>query len=68
MTLLQNRSLGDRLRQKIKPYLFLFPALIILGITVFYPAIQAFSLSFTRYEYDLTQPPLWIGWENFRRL
>jgi putative chitobiose transport system permease protein len=53
---------------KIKPYLFLLPALIILGFTVFYPAIQAFSLSFTRYEYDLTQPPQWIGWENFQRL
>lgn len=53
---------------KIKPYLFLLPALIILGFTVFYPAIQAFSLSFTRYEYDLTQAPQWIGWENFEHL
>lgn len=53
---------------KFKPYLFLLPALIILGITVFYPAIQAFTLSFTRYEYDITQAPQWIGWENFERL
>ncbi len=53
---------------KIQPYLFLLPALIILGIIVFYPAIQAFSLSFSRYEYDLTQNPTWIGWENFQRL
>lgn len=53
---------------KFKPYLFLLPALIILGITVFYPAIQAFSLSFTRYEYDITQTPEWIGLENFERL
>ncbi|UBF26311.1 sugar ABC transporter permease [Kovacikia minuta CCNUW1] len=53
---------------QLTPYLFLLPALIILGLTVFYPALQAFYLSFTRYEYDLTQPPLWIGLKNFRRL
>ncbi|WAL58039.1 sugar ABC transporter permease [Thermocoleostomius sinensis A174] len=55
-------------RQRLTPYLFLLPALLILGLTVFYPALQAFYLSFTRYEYDITQPPLWIGLENFRRL
>ena len=56
------------LRQRFTPYLFLAPALIILGLTVFYPALQAFYLSFTQYEYDITQPPLWIGLENFQRL
>jgi putative chitobiose transport system permease protein len=50
------------------PYLFLLPALSMLILTVFYPAIQAFALSFTRYELDLTQPPEWIGLENFQRL
>ncbi|MDB9311926.1 sugar ABC transporter permease [Spirulina sp. CS-785/01] len=54
--------------QWLTPYLFLLPALIILGLTVFWPALQAFSLSFARYEYDLTQTPQWIGWENFQRL
>lgn len=53
---------------RLTPYLFLLPALLVLGLTVFYPAVQAFYLSFTRYEYDLTQPPLWIGFKNFRRL
>lgn len=61
-------SFCDRHSEKIKPYLFLLPALIILGLTVFYPAFQAFSLSFARYELDITQPPEWIGWENFQRL
>ena len=50
------------------PYLFLLPALLALGATVFYPAIQAFYLSFTYYEYDLTQPPNWVGPANFERL
>jgi putative chitobiose transport system permease protein len=53
---------------RFTPYLFLLPALVVLGLTVFYPALQAFYLSFTRYEYDLTQPPIWIGLKNFRRL
>jgi putative chitobiose transport system permease protein len=39
-----------------------------LGLTVFYPALQAFFLSFTQFEYDLTQPPVWIGLKNFQRL
>lgn len=53
---------------QIAPYLFLFPALLILGITVFLPAVQAFSLSFTRYGYDLTQAPQWVGLANFKKL
>ena len=53
--------------QRLTPYLFLLPALLILGLTVFLPAMQAFYLSFTRYEYDLTQPPQWIGLANFKR-
>lgn len=56
------------LQRQATPYLFLLPALLLLGLTVFYPALQAFFLSFTRYEYDITQPPIWIGFENFQRL
>ena len=50
------------------PYGFLAPALIVLGLTVFWPALQAFYLSFTEYGYDITQPPQWVGWANFLRL
>jgi putative chitobiose transport system permease protein len=56
------------IQQRLTPYLFLLPALLVLGLTVFYPALQAFYLSFTRYEYDLTQAPEWIGLANFQRL
>lgn len=56
------------IQQRLTPYLFLLPALVILGLTVFWPALQAFYLSFTRYEYDLTQVPQWVGLANFRRL
>jgi putative chitobiose transport system permease protein len=55
-------------RYKLTPYLFLLPAIALLGLTVFLPAIQAFALSFTEYEYDLTQAPQWVGLANFQRL
>jgi putative chitobiose transport system permease protein len=50
------------------PYWFLLPALLILSLTVFYPALQAFLLSFTRYEFDLTRSPEWVGFANFKTL
>jgi putative chitobiose transport system permease protein len=55
-------------QQKLIPYLFLLPAIIALSVTLFFPAIQAFSLSFAQYEYDLTQMPQWVGLANFQRL
>ncbi len=57
------------LQKRLTPYLFLLPAIAILTITVFLPGIFAFSLSFTEYQsFDLSQPPQWIGWENFQEL
>lgn len=55
-------------RRSLTPYLFLLPALFALSLTVFWPALQAFYLSFTSYEYDLTQSPQWVGLKNFERL
>ncbi|MBD2441475.1 carbohydrate ABC transporter permease [Nostoc sp. FACHB-110] len=55
------------IQQKLTPYFFLLPALILLGLTVFWPAFQAFYLSFTSYE-DIAEPPKWIGLANFLRL
>jgi putative chitobiose transport system permease protein len=55
------------IQQRLTPYLFLLPALILLGLTVFYPAIQAFYLSFTRYEV-IGETPQWIGLANLIRL
>ncbi|MEB3249853.1 MAG: sugar ABC transporter permease, partial [Merismopediaceae bacterium] len=64
---MQTRWSSNWFRQ-LTPYLFLLPALVILGIAVFYPAFQAFSLSFTQYDLDLTQTPQWVGLKNFQRL
>jgi putative chitobiose transport system permease protein len=50
----------------LTPYLFLFPALLMLTLTVFWPALQAFYLSL--FSYDLLTPPEWVGLKNFQRL
>ncbi|MEL6440113.1 MAG: sugar ABC transporter permease [Cyanobacteria bacterium J06621_8] len=55
-------------KRQLTPYLFLLPAIALLCLTVFIPAIQAFCLSFTRYEFYLDQVPEWIGGQNFNRL
>ena len=48
------------------PYLFLLPALVLLGIFVFYPigAVLYYSLT----DYDIVRPPVFVGLENFVRL
>lgn len=54
--------------QRAIPYLFLLPALLALGISVFWPALQAFYFSFTTFGVDLTTSPTWVGWANIRTL
>ncbi len=48
------------------PYLFLLPAIALLGITTFFPVLQAFYLSFT--DYDFISTPNFIGWKNYADL
>ncbi|MEB3268254.1 MAG: sugar ABC transporter permease [Leptolyngbya sp.] len=58
----------SRLLRFLTPYLFLAPALTVLGLTVFWPALQALYLSFTSYGFDVTQRPAWVGLANFQTL
>ncbi|MFM6191131.1 MAG: carbohydrate ABC transporter permease [Planktothrix sp.] len=55
-----------KFKSGLTPYLFLFPALLMLSLTVFWPALQAFYLSL--FSYDLLAPPEWVGFKNFQRL
>ena len=55
-------------RHNYQGYFFLLPAILIMAITIFIPAIFAFLLSFTRYQLDLTVIPQWVGLANFKRL
>ncbi|EFA73945.1 Binding-like protein-dependent transport systems inner membrane component [Raphidiopsis brookii D9] len=57
----------NRIKQKLTPYFFLIPALFLLSLTVFVPALQAFYLSFTSYQ-DIGESPKFIGIDNFVKL
>jgi putative chitobiose transport system permease protein len=48
------------------PYLFLLPALIFLGISAFFPVIQAIYLSFT--SYDFVGAAKFVGWQNYLKI
>jgi putative chitobiose transport system permease protein len=53
-------------KRGVTPYLFLLPALILLGVFVFYPiaAVSFYSLT----DYDIVRPPVFVGLDNFVRL
>ena len=71
-----NSSFPSRLAQNPRfvvpqwaiPYAFLLPALLALGVSVFWPALQAFYFSFTTFGVDLTTSPIWVGGDNLQRL
>jgi putative chitobiose transport system permease protein len=48
------------------PYLFLAPALALLGIFVIYPIIAVVYYSFT--DYNIITPPVPVGIENYQKL
>ena len=50
----------------LTPYMFLLPAMILLSAFVFYPALEAFRLSFT--DYNIINPPQYVGTENYEKL
>ena len=45
-------------------FLFVLPALLHLIVFKFYPMVEAFRLSF--YKYDLMTPPVFHGVENYK--
>jgi putative chitobiose transport system permease protein len=54
------------LRRRLTPYLFLAPALVLLGIFVVYPIIAVVGYSFT--DYDIVRPPVPVGLANYEKL
>lgn len=53
-------------RKGAVPYLFLAPALSILGVFIFYPAVRIFLLSFQQYSF--VTEAVWVGVDNYVRL
>lgn len=54
-------------RDGVAASLFLAPALILLGIFLFYPIIYLLYLSFTAGSFTL-EGVQWVGWRNYQRL
>src|SRR6266581_1831843 len=50
-------------RVRATPYLFLFPAVALIGVFVVYPIVAVIYYSFT--DYDIVRPPVWIGFDNY---
>ena len=48
------------------PYLFLAPALALLGIFILYPIVAVVYYSFT--DFDIVRPPVFVGIENYQKL
>ena len=53
-------------RFRATPYLFLLPAVALIGVFVVYPIIAVVYYSFT--DYDIVRPPVWIGLDNYVKL
>lgn len=53
-------------RLRLAGFLFVLPALVHLSIFKFYPMLEAFRLSFHRY--DLMSPPQFVGWGNYKAI
>src|SRR2546428_10471903 len=57
---------GSGRRTTLVAYLFLLPALALLAIFTFYPVIFGTVLSL--FEYDVINPPRYVGLQQFQRL
>ena len=53
-------------RAKLTPWLFLTPALVLIGIFILYPILSVVYYSFT--DYTIATPPEWTGLDNYRKL
>ncbi len=59
-------ALSRRRRQTLIAYLFLTPALVLFAVFTFYPVLVGTVLSL--FDYDLLNPPRYIGAQHFRHL
>jgi putative chitobiose transport system permease protein len=53
-------------KRTLTPYLFLAPALLLIGVFVLYPIVSVVVYSFT--SYDIVRPPVFVGLDNYARL
>jgi arabinogalactan oligomer / maltooligosaccharide transport system permease protein len=70
---LPNRSFGTRFRRGFQPYVYLLPALIVMGIITFYPLLFQVWMSF--HDFTLANfrvrnpiPAEFVGFDNYIRI
>jgi len=57
-----------RTLRKLKPYLYLLPAMLLLGIWMYKPLLNTFYLAFHKWSMVPGTDPAFVGWDNFSRL
>ena len=60
------RSWWRQNQQRVTPWLFLAPGLIMFAVYVVWPIFASFRLSL--YDYDGLREPVWLGLSNYREL
>ena len=58
-------SVGHRFFHRVTPFLFIIPALFLVGILLIYPFVRSTYWSFT--EFGGIGTPTWIGLDNYRQ-
>jgi multiple sugar transport system permease protein len=58
-----SRSAGQKAWDHIEPYLYLSPALIVVGVFLLYPVVYTLYISLTKW--DGLTPPVFIGLQNY---
>ena len=49
--------------EKIRPYVYILPAMFFLGVFVIYPLIDVVIRSFQKW--NMITEPTWVGWSNY---
>ena len=62
------RGLRQSWRTTLVAWVFLLPALVLLSLSVLIPALMALLMSFTKTGLDVTDPLVFVGLANLRRL
>ena len=62
------RGLRQSWRTTLVAWVFLLPALVLLSLSVLIPALMALVMSFTKTGLDVTDPLVFVGLANLRRL
>lgn len=58
----------NKLFRKLKPYLYLLPAMVLLGIWMYRPLLNTFYLAFHKWGMVPGTTPEFVGFDNFVRL